>query len=147
MAHASPVQAERKPEARSAITNGRLLPRGIDGRSTEARRFRDLVDALAAPFGGLQAAPEIIRQTIRRSAALALQAEGLEEAMARGEAVDPIAFATVTNVLQRCLKRLEVARPKPKAGAALDAHLAMLAQITAAADEGGNSEIAEGSDT
>lgn len=36
------------PRTRAALSNGRLLPRTVDGRSAEARRFRDLYRDFAA---------------------------------------------------------------------------------------------------
>ena len=40
--------ARKKPTARSAVTNGRELLPGIDGRSQTARRYRDIAAALAS---------------------------------------------------------------------------------------------------
>src|SRR5271166_3567700 len=52
------VAAERSLKTRSVMSNGhRLHPRNIDGRSTEARRFRDLVESFAEPLGGLEDKP------------------------------------------------------------------------------------------
>ena len=52
-------------------------------------------------------ASEPVRQLVRRAAALSVQAEGLESAMARGEDVDPLTLATVANALSRVLERLD----------------------------------------
>jgi hypothetical protein len=109
------IVAVRKPEGRARVSNGKRLFLGdVDGRSVAARRLRDVLNELTRPLGGLAALAEPIRQIARRAAALSVQAELLEAAMAKGEAVDPIAFATVTNTLARLLDRLAAAAQKSK---------------------------------
>jgi hypothetical protein len=44
---------DRPLRTRSAVSNGsRMHPKGVDGRSTQARRFKDLVASFAASLGG-----------------------------------------------------------------------------------------------
>jgi hypothetical protein len=48
----SPAMAARPLTVRSALTNDPLKLRGIDGRSVDARRYRDVAIALADDLGG-----------------------------------------------------------------------------------------------
>jgi hypothetical protein len=69
--------AARKPEARSKVTNGKLTPFG-DGRSSQARRYRDLDHEFAAKVGRpWDTLPESTRQTIRSLAAVSVRLEQL----------------------------------------------------------------------
>jgi hypothetical protein len=63
---------------RSAVTNGRLLSKDIDLRSTPARRLRDLLAAHTSDMGGIEALSEAERSLIRRASSLELQLEMLE---------------------------------------------------------------------
>ena len=54
---------------KSRLTNGRL-PAGVDGRSPQARRFRDLMRGYEAEF---EVASEIDRSTLRTAVTLALK--------------------------------------------------------------------------
>lgn len=72
--------------ARSAVTNGKFLS-GVDGRSTWARRARDLVAQLVMDRGGEDRVSEAERMILRRAAVLAVEAERLEQRFANaGEA-------------------------------------------------------------
>jgi hypothetical protein len=66
MPNESPVSSARKPEARSRITNGRELLANIDGRSTEARRYRDLCFSFADDCGGARSLTEAQRALVRQ---------------------------------------------------------------------------------
>ena len=70
---------------RSKMSNGRLLPM-TDGRSASARRFRDLIEDIAADLGGKALLSEGQRQLIRRAAMLSAECERQEALAARGEA-------------------------------------------------------------
>lgn len=59
----------RRKTARSRVTNHQDLLPGLDGRSSAARRFRDLVAALIADQGGLDQCSEIKLGLLRRLAA------------------------------------------------------------------------------
>ncbi len=88
----------RPPSTRSRITNRSDLLRGIDGRSAEARRFRDLCEGFAADFGSTPPGPREMA-LIRQAAAVAIQAEELQAAIVRGEAVDIEQLTRLSNVL------------------------------------------------
>jgi hypothetical protein len=44
--------AERLPTVRSRVTNGAKMIAGVDGRSADARRYRDLAMSFADDAGG-----------------------------------------------------------------------------------------------
>src|SRR2546421_11913852 len=71
--------------ARSAITNGASLP-GVDGRSSWARRLRDLIALHVADLGGDDNISEAERAIIRRAAVMITELEIMERnfALANG---------------------------------------------------------------
>lgn len=94
---------------RSRVTNGTRLLVGVDGRSTQARRFRDLMHAYEDQF---DSATEADRNLVRQAALLALKREQLQAAVVRGE---PVGTDTLTNLAGRTLADL---RRKTQAAAA-----------------------------
>lgn len=111
--------AERSPVARNAvaarpatscsrITNGKQLLAGIDGRSAEARRYRDLAMSFADDCGGSAALTEAQRALVRQAADLTMRAEKLQGAMIRGEDVDVVQQTAVANALLKTLSRLGI---------------------------------------
>ena len=92
---------------RSKITNGRQLLSGIDGRSTAARRYRDLVQAYAEPLGGLMGLSAAQAALVREAASVSVQSESMASALARGEWVDPEQSVRVANTLSKLVNRLE----------------------------------------
>ena len=85
----APATAGMHLKARSRVSNHRaLLPEVEDGRSTHARRFRDLIRAYVADMGGVDRCSEIKVGLLRRLAATTVQAEMLEAKMVNGEYVD-----------------------------------------------------------
>jgi hypothetical protein len=98
--------AERPSRQRSRVTNGSKLMAGIDGRSAEARRYRDLCLSFADDLGGAAGLTESQRALVRQAAALTVQSEKLQGAMIRGEAIDDEQMTRVANSLARTLSRL-----------------------------------------
>jgi hypothetical protein len=91
------------------VTNGAKMIAGVDGRSAEARRYRDIAMSFADDLGGPAALTEAQR-------ALVVQSEMLNGAMIRGEAVDVEQQTRVANALARTLNRLGIRKrvsPKP----------------------------------
>ena len=76
-----------KATARSSTTNGAILP-GIDGRSTWARRLRDLMAIHVADLGGDENTSEGERAIIRRACTLIVELEQMEQQFARSEGAD-----------------------------------------------------------
>ena len=73
---------------RSRISNGQEILPGVDQRLAIARRYRDLVAAIAQDQGGADRCSEARMQFIRRFASGAVLAEALEARLVRGEEVD-----------------------------------------------------------
>jgi hypothetical protein len=100
--------SSRPLTVRSALTNDPLLLRGVDGRSTIARRFRDVAIALADDLGGQDKLNEATKVLVRQAAALTVQVENLQTKVVAGEDVDLEQLTRLTNVLGRTLHRLGV---------------------------------------
>jgi hypothetical protein len=83
---------------------------GIDGRSVNARRFRDLVAAFTGDLG--HAATEGERALVRQAAALTVQSEAMQADLVNGEPINSEQLTRVSNSLQRCLATLHI-RAKP----------------------------------
>ena len=106
----STVLADRKPTARSRVTNGRDLLPGVDGRSIVARRYRDILAALTSDMGGDDRMSEARRQLCRRFTALSVQAETLEARLAHCEPIDLGQYALISSTLVRLASRLGIER-------------------------------------
>ena len=122
---------------RSAISNrSRLLP-GVDGRSSNARRFRDICAAYDAEAGGN--VTEVERDLIRQAAGLTLRAEQLQGAIVRGEAVDNDELIRLSSTAKRLLEaiRAKAAKNKPTGAAALQEYIARKTAAKAAGALGG----------
>lgn len=105
----------RSSTVRSAVTNGRRIANGLDGRTVAARRFRDLIVSLAADLGGLDALNEGERALIRNAAAMVVRSEDLQAATLRGEAVDPSDLIRLTDAVASVLDRLRKPDPEKEA--------------------------------
>jgi hypothetical protein len=121
----SPVRsaaAERPSTIRSRVTNGSKAIAGVDGRSAEARRYRDLAMSFADDLGGADILTEAQRALVAQAAALTVQSERLQGTMLRGEAVDIEQQTRVANSLSRTLNRLGIKRREPRAANPLADH-------------------------
>jgi hypothetical protein len=104
----SPAMAARPLTVRSALTNDPLKLRGIDGRSVDARRYRDVAIALADDLGGQDKLNESSKILVRQAAALTVQVEGLQSKIVAGGDVDLEQLTRLSNVLGRTLQRLGI---------------------------------------
>ena len=102
--------AVRASRLRSRVTNGTKLVAGVDGRSADARRYRDVAMALADDLGGASSLSEAQRALVSQAAALTVQSERMQGAMLRGEPLDVEQQTRVANVLARTLSRLGIKR-------------------------------------
>jgi hypothetical protein len=102
----SPEIAARPLTVRSALTNDPLKLRGIDGRSVDARRYRDVAIALADDLGGQDKLSESSKILVRQAAALTVQVEGLQSKIVAGADVDIEQLTRLSNSLSRMLHRL-----------------------------------------
>jgi hypothetical protein len=100
--------ATRAATTRSRITNGKSLLAGVDGRSAEARRYKDLCMSFTDDCGGAAGLTEAQRALVRQAAMLSVQSEKLQGAMIRGEDVDLERQTRVANSLARTLSRLGI---------------------------------------
>jgi hypothetical protein len=109
---------------RSRITNGSELLRGVDGRSAEGRRYRDLTEAFGVEFG--LGASEREMAAIRLAAALTVQSETLQAAIVRGERV---AEEELTRALNAQAPALRERQPRRQAHQCLGGELRGLSAI------------------
>jgi hypothetical protein len=91
-----------KPTARSRITNGKALFVGVDGRSRQARRFRDIYRDLLEQTGGRSEA------LVRSIAGLCVQRELIESRLARGEPVDTAELVSVAGAISRLATKIGI---------------------------------------
>jgi hypothetical protein len=94
--------AQFKSRARSRVSNGKTILAGTDGRSRDARRFRDLYRHYLGLTGGMH------DEMCRSLASLALRRERMDAAAVRGEFVDALHLARVINTLNRTLTKLNL---------------------------------------
>lgn len=121
--HGTAAIAARPPTTRSKITNRSEMLRGIDGRSAEARRFRDLIEGFAADFGATPPG-EREQALIRQAAALTVQIELLQAKIVRGDNVDLQQLTRLSNVQTRALKALGLHKRRSHRPPSLADHLA-----------------------
>jgi hypothetical protein len=100
----------KDPTQRSRATNHADLLPGLDGRSSAARRFRDLVSSYVVDMGGLDLCSEIKLGLLRRLAATTVQCELLEVQMVNGQAVDIATLCTLASTAMRLSVRLGLER-------------------------------------
>jgi hypothetical protein len=95
-----------KPHARSRMTNGTGLLPGVDGRSTWARRLRDLIALHTADLGGQEVISAAEASIIRRAACLTVELERLELSFATTDAKpeDLDLYQRMSNTLRRHLE-------------------------------------------
>ena len=106
----SGVLAARKPTARSRVSNGRDLLPNIDGRTMLARRYRDVLAAIASDQGGADHLSEARIQLVRRFAAAACLAEEMEAKLVNGEAINLAEHALLCSTLVRLAQRIGIDR-------------------------------------
>jgi hypothetical protein len=100
----------RKSHTRSRVSNGHDVLPNVDGRSTIARRYRDIASAILIDQGGADRCSESRTQLIRRFAAAAVLAEQMESKLANGEAIDIQEHATLSSTLVRLAQRIGIDR-------------------------------------
>jgi len=103
------------PTNRSRVSNNARVLEGVDGRSTWARRYRDLLDAHVHDLGGPDNVSEAERSIIRRAAALTVELERMEAKFAqsgeRGPKADAIdLYQRTANSLRRLLESVGIKR-------------------------------------
>jgi cell division septum initiation protein DivIVA len=104
----APPSSARSPRLRSRITNQSKMVLGLDGRSAEARRYRDIAAALADDLRGPAALSESQRTIVMQIATLQVQAERVQSSILNGERIDEEQFTRLSNAILRALKRLGI---------------------------------------
>jgi hypothetical protein len=99
-----------KAEARSRVSNGEDILPGVDGRSTIARRYRDISCAILADSAGAEQCSETRLQLIRRFAAAAVLAEQMEATLANGGEIDIAEHCQLSSTMVRLATRLGIER-------------------------------------
>ncbi len=88
VSHRVRPQVEGRKRQRSRISNNAALLPGVDGRSSWARRIKDLIGAHIADLGGGDMISEAERSIVRRCATLEAALEQMEIEFARAGAAD-----------------------------------------------------------
>lgn len=94
-----------KPEVRTRTGVDLARLSGVDGRTSRARRFRELVVMLLLTRD-TRLSPVLTEAQIglaRRSAGLIIACESMETEMAKGEKIDMAAYTSTINTLRRTL--------------------------------------------
>jgi hypothetical protein len=120
----SQAVAARPSRLRSRVTNGSKMVAGLDGRSAEARRYRDLVISYADDLGGANKLTEAQRTLIAQAATLQVQSERVQAAVLRGDVVDVEQLTRLANAAMRILTRLGLKRERRDLTPSLDDYLA-----------------------
>jgi hypothetical protein len=108
------ASAERPTTLRSRVTNGSKMVANVDGRTAEARRYKDLALSLTDDLGDASALTEAQRALVRQAAAMIVQSEKLQGAVLRGEVVDCEQLTRLANAATRILTRLGLKKPSPR---------------------------------
>jgi hypothetical protein len=119
----SQAVAARPSRLRSRVTNGSKMVAGLDGRSAEARRYRDLVISYADDLGGADKLTEAQRTLIAQAATLQVQSERVQAAVLRGDLVDVEQLTRLANAAMRILTRLGLKRERRDATPSLAEYL------------------------
>jgi hypothetical protein len=100
----------RSPTLRSRVTNGTDILPDIDGRTTLARRFKDIASQILIDQGGEDRCSESRRQLIRRFAATAVLAERMEARLVKGEEINITEHSLLCSTLARLVSRIGIDR-------------------------------------
>ncbi len=105
-----PPAHDNKKKGRSAVSNGSALFIEADGRTSWAKRFRDLVAGHISDLGGADTLSEGQRALIRRGAALGTELERMEGRLAEGLPVDLDLYGRLAAHQRRILESIGLER-------------------------------------
>jgi len=97
-----------KPQAGTRKGNGQIVLAGVDGRTGQARRFKEILATLVQDMGGDPSEAE--KAIACRAATLALWCEETEVGYAQGGDFDVLTYATASNAMRRLLADLGLQR-------------------------------------
>ncbi len=80
----------------------------VDGRSVEARRYREVYRHLVFAIDGDAELNEAQRQLIRRASTLIVESERMEATLAKGDQIDFETYCKLTNTLSRLFRSLGI---------------------------------------
>jgi hypothetical protein len=100
----------KRLDQRSRVSNHKDLLPNLDGRSSSARRFRDLVAAFVSDSAGIEHVSEVRLNLIRRLAATIVAAETMEAKLIDGENVDITTLCQLASTTVRISSRLGLER-------------------------------------
>lgn len=100
----------RRPKAYARITNDLRALDGVDGRSVDGKRYRDLVDSLVIEFG----AHDPVR--LRELAGLIFSREKIQAAVINGDARAAEDLVRISNLVTRREKELRARQRRAAAG-------------------------------
>jgi hypothetical protein len=100
--------APPKPQAGTRRGNGSSLLSGVDGRTMQTRRFKELFANLAQDIGGDPT--EAQKAIAARAATLCVWCEAAEVEFASGGDLDVLTYSTVSNAMRRLLTDLGLER-------------------------------------
>lgn len=122
--------APRPRNNRAAVSNGRLLPRGVDARSAVGRRWKDLYRDFAAQLS--TETPTVGQDArLRALVGVSMALETLTARQAAGKAVDHTELVALVNAQGRMMAELGLApksEPEPVRAPSLDEYLAQRKQ-------------------
>jgi hypothetical protein len=121
------VKVAAAPRTRSMVANRTRLIAGVDGRSSTARRYRDLIkeytDFVREHGGGLDLSPAELGM-IRQAAAITLRAEQLQAAVVLDQPVLTDELVRLSSEARRIISSLRIRQHSRKAPLSLREHLA-----------------------
>ena len=106
-----PAVTKRSNTTRSRVTNGSShFVQPVDGRTMEARRFRDVLAGIMSDLGGADHLSEAQQQLARRAALMSVKCEVMEGEAVQGRDIDLEQFGRLTDRLGRAFHRLGLKR-------------------------------------
>ena len=95
---------------KSRVSLGKDILPDVDGRSTIARRYRDIASAIVNDQGGVEQCSETRQQLIRRFSAAACIAEQMESALANGGSISVTEHCQLSSTMVRIAHRIGIDR-------------------------------------
>jgi len=102
-AETTPIES-RSSKARSRVDNNPFVVVGLDGRSAEARRFKDILRSILGDLG--PDLPETVKLRARNVALASLRLEAMQQQAIAGVEVDGLELVRQTNLVHRQLREL-----------------------------------------
>jgi hypothetical protein len=105
------THARNMEDALPRLRTDCALLAGVDGRTSAARRYRDLVDGYLLDAGDVSSSAQSLA---RRAASLGIWIEAEEAKLVTGQPVDIGALTTAANAQRRLLENLGIGEPRTR---------------------------------